>query len=139
MDTYTKQGFRVIALAHRLVETQTIHKLQKAQREDFEHRLTFLGSVQNSYLQSTKFFIVYLRNHFSPGLGLIVLENRLKPDTKAVLNQLQTADVRTIMVTGTFLYVYSFDLKRKHDLIILFLLLLTEHQYLLLFNWKFRR
>jgi hypothetical protein len=33
----------VIAFAHRLVESQSIHKLQKVQREDLEHELTFLG------------------------------------------------------------------------------------------------
>lgn len=33
-------------------------------------------------------------------LGLVVLENRLKPDTKAIVNQLSDAAVRTIMVTG---------------------------------------
>ncbi|XP_057368287.1 polyamine-transporting ATPase 13A3-like isoform X2 [Daphnia carinata] len=74
LEEYTRQGFRVIALAHRLVEIRSIHKLQKVQREELEHELTFLG--------------------------LVVLENRLKPDTKAIVNQLSDAAVRTIMVTG---------------------------------------
>ncbi len=43
LESYTKQGFRVIALGHRLVESQSINKLQKVQREDLEHGLTFLG------------------------------------------------------------------------------------------------
>jgi cation-transporting ATPase 13A3/4/5 len=46
LESYTKQGFRVIALAHRLVESQSINKLQKVQREDLEHELTFLGTVK---------------------------------------------------------------------------------------------
>lgn len=33
-------------------------------------------------------------------LGLVVLENRLKPDTAAIVNQLLDADIRTVMVTG---------------------------------------
>jgi len=74
LDEYTRQGYRVIALAHRLVEIRSIHKLQKVQREDLEEDLTFLG--------------------------LVVLENRLKPDTTVIINQLSEADVRTIMVTG---------------------------------------
>lgn len=74
LESYTKQGFRVIALAHRLVESQSINKLQKVQREDLEHGLTFLG--------------------------LVVLENRLKPDSAEVLAELASAAVRTIMVTG---------------------------------------
>lgn len=45
LESYTKQGFRVIALAHRLVESQSINKLQKVQREDLEHELTFLGTI----------------------------------------------------------------------------------------------
>ena len=43
LEEYTRQGFRVIALAHRLVEIRSIHKLQKVQREELEHDLTFLG------------------------------------------------------------------------------------------------
>lgn len=43
LDEYTRQGYRVIALAHRLVEIRSIHKLQKVQREDLEEDLTFLG------------------------------------------------------------------------------------------------
>ncbi|XP_046445093.1 polyamine-transporting ATPase 13A3-like isoform X2 [Daphnia pulex] len=74
LEEYTRQGFRVIALAHRLVEIRSLHKLQKVQREDLENELTFLG--------------------------LVVLENRLKPDTKAIINQLSDAAVRTVMVTG---------------------------------------
>ena len=33
-------------------------------------------------------------------LGLIVLENRIKKETKPVIKQLQNAKLRTIMVTG---------------------------------------
>ena len=33
-------------------------------------------------------------------LGLLVLENRLKPETLPVIRTLKDADVRTIMVTG---------------------------------------
>lgn len=43
LEEYTKQGFRVIALGHRLVEIRSINKLQKVQREELEQDLTFLG------------------------------------------------------------------------------------------------
>ena len=33
-------------------------------------------------------------------LGLVVLENRLKPVSSAVLKELQGAKIRTVMVTG---------------------------------------
>ena len=52
LEGYTKQGFRVIALAHRVIESQSINKLQKIQREDLEHGLTFLGN-SNKMVEST--------------------------------------------------------------------------------------
>ena len=33
-------------------------------------------------------------------LGLLVMENRLKQETKPIIRQLQDANIRTIMVTG---------------------------------------
>ncbi len=44
LEEYTRQGYRVIALAHRPVEFRSILKLQKVQREELEHDLTFLGN-----------------------------------------------------------------------------------------------
>ena len=32
--------------------------------------------------------------------GLIIFENRLKPDTATIVKQLMEADIRTIMLTG---------------------------------------
>jgi len=39
-------------------------------------------------------------------LGLIVLENRLKPETKGVIQVLKNADIRSIMVTGNCALCY---------------------------------
>ena len=33
-------------------------------------------------------------------LGLLILENTLKPETTPVIHQLREADIRTVMVTG---------------------------------------
>ena len=33
-------------------------------------------------------------------LGLLILENTLKPQTTPVIHQLREADIRTVMVTG---------------------------------------
>ena len=52
LDEYTRQGYRVIALAHRLVEIRSIHKLQKVQREDLEEDLTFLGTSKHQFFLS---------------------------------------------------------------------------------------
>ena len=40
---YTLQGFRVIALAWRRLRNLNYVKVQRAQREDLERNLTFLG------------------------------------------------------------------------------------------------
>ena len=34
-------------------------------------------------------------------LGLIIMQNKLKPETPAVLEDLRRAHIRTVMVTGT--------------------------------------
>ena len=33
-------------------------------------------------------------------VGLIVFENKLKPETTPIIHELQDADIRTVMVTG---------------------------------------
>ena len=54
LEEYTRQGFRVIALAHRLVEIRSLHKVQKVQREDIENELTFLGIIVNPHLNKNR-------------------------------------------------------------------------------------
>ncbi|KAA0202259.1 hypothetical protein HAZT_HAZT011879 [Hyalella azteca] len=73
LRSYTDQGYRVLALAHRPV-SMAYHKIQKIDREDLECNLQFLG--------------------------LLVMENRLKPETQSIIDQLKQANIRTIMVTG---------------------------------------
>lgn len=76
LNTYTRKGYRIIALAGRaLPPSMAKHsRLSKLTREQAEDNLTFLG--------------------------LVVLENRLKPVSSAVLRELQGAKIRTVMVTG---------------------------------------
>uniref|UniRef100_A0A669PMZ4 Cation-transporting ATPase n=1 Tax=Phasianus colchicus TaxID=9054 RepID=A0A669PMZ4_PHACC len=71
LKTYTSQGFRVIALAHKVKHNHVSFLLP---REEVESGLEFLG--------------------------LLVMENRLKPETKPVLQELAAARIRSIMVTG---------------------------------------
>ncbi|NWH31177.1 AT134 ATPase, partial [Chloropsis hardwickii] len=69
---YTAQGFRVIGLACKSLQAG---KLPAAlTREEVESDLTFLG--------------------------LLIMENRLKRETKPVLEELSAARIRTVMVTG---------------------------------------
>ncbi|KAF4083388.1 hypothetical protein AMELA_G00140630 [Ameiurus melas] len=75
LEDYTKQGFRVIALAHRRLESKmTWHKVQNINRNHIEMNMEFLG--------------------------LIVMQNKLKPETPGVLEVLRQANIRTVMVTG---------------------------------------
>lgn len=39
-------------------------------------------------------------------LGLVVLENRLKPQTTGVISVLRGANIRTVMVTGEFCLIF---------------------------------
>ncbi|XP_074046718.1 putative cation-transporting ATPase 13A5 isoform X3 [Macrotis lagotis] len=72
LQNYTMQGFRVIGLAYKRLETN--HHITALPREKVESELTFLG--------------------------LLILENRLKDETKPVLEELTSARIRTVMVTG---------------------------------------
>ncbi|XP_068460233.1 polyamine-transporting ATPase 13A3 isoform X2 [Clinocottus analis] len=75
LEGYTKQGFRVIALAHRRLESKlTWHKVQNISRDHIEANMDFLG--------------------------LIIMQNKLKAETPAVLQDLHQASIRTVMVTG---------------------------------------
>ncbi|XP_042231974.1 polyamine-transporting ATPase 13A3-like isoform X3 [Homarus americanus] len=75
LTQYTVQGFRVIALAYRTIKTKlSWHAAQRISRDQVECDLTFVG--------------------------LLILQNMLKPETKPVICQLQKANIRTVMVTG---------------------------------------
>ncbi|ESN93246.1 hypothetical protein HELRODRAFT_89193 [Helobdella robusta] len=71
---YTKQGFRVIGFAYKTLYKLSYVKIQRMEREAVESNLIFLG--------------------------LLVLENRLKPESTSVIRKLKDAHIRTIMVTG---------------------------------------
>ncbi|KAH1018274.1 hypothetical protein HUJ05_006079 [Dendroctonus ponderosae] len=73
LESYTQEGYRVIAMAHKELRLGYT-KVQKVQREAIENELNFLG--------------------------LIVLENRLKPETFPSIQDLNEANIRVIMVTG---------------------------------------
>lgn len=75
LHKYTVQGFRVIALAHRAMEPKvTWPHVQRIARDKVECDLTFLG--------------------------LLVMQNQLKPQTTPVIHTLQKAKIRTVMITG---------------------------------------
>ncbi|XP_045907521.1 polyamine-transporting ATPase 13A3-like isoform X2 [Micropterus dolomieu] len=75
LETYTRQGYRVIALAHRQLESKlSWHKVQSLSRDLIETNMEFLG--------------------------LIIMQNKIKEETAGVLHELRQANIRTLMVTG---------------------------------------
>ncbi|EPY85268.1 hypothetical protein CB1_000389010 [Camelus ferus] len=72
LQIYTTQGFRVIGLAYKKLEMD--HHTTALMRDQVESDLMFLG--------------------------LLILENRLKEETKPVLEELISARIRTVMITG---------------------------------------
>ena len=42
-------------------------------------------------------------------VGLIVFENKLKPETTPVIHELRDADIRTVMVTGLCHIILAFS------------------------------
>ncbi|XP_015114846.1 probable cation-transporting ATPase 13A3 isoform X1 [Diachasma alloeum] len=74
LQEYTSEGYRVIALGHKSLNRLTYTKVQRINREAAETDLSFLGFV--------------------------VLENRLKPETTPVIQALNCACIKIVMVTG---------------------------------------
>ncbi|KAM7379060.1 hypothetical protein PAMP_004634 [Pampus punctatissimus] len=75
LETYTRKGFRVIALAHRQLESKlSWHKVQSLSRDLIETNMEFLG--------------------------LVIMQNKIKAETAGVLSDLRQANIRTLMVTG---------------------------------------
>ncbi|EAR98777.2 E1-E2 ATPase family protein (macronuclear) [Tetrahymena thermophila SB210] len=73
LDFYARKGFRVLAFGVKILKMNQ-HQIQKLERDEIENNLTFAG--------------------------LLIMENKLKPITKSIIEDLQDANVRTIMVTG---------------------------------------
>ncbi|XP_072035886.1 polyamine-transporting ATPase 13A3-like [Amphiura filiformis] len=73
LDSYTSEGFRVLALAWKPLTDDTT-SYQNITRDELESDLTFLG--------------------------ILIWQNKLKPESLPVINELQTSNIRTIMVTG---------------------------------------
>ncbi|KAJ8707416.1 hypothetical protein PYW08_010668 [Mythimna loreyi] len=73
LNSYAEKGYRVIAVATRVLET-TFKKLQKMTREEVEQDLEFLG--------------------------LVIMENRLKAATTNIIRELKEANIHVVMITG---------------------------------------
>lgn len=78
LEKYAENGYRVLALSTRALNTN-YKKVSTGTRDDFEHSLTFIG--------------------------FLIMENRLKPITTSIIDTLQEAHIKTIMVTGKLIYL----------------------------------
>ncbi|KAG8581507.1 hypothetical protein GDO81_007695 [Engystomops pustulosus] len=74
LDHYAMQGFRVIGIAYKDYNSNKDINVEPLQREEVESELQFLG--------------------------FLIMENRVKSETKPVLQELKCANIRTVMVTG---------------------------------------
>ncbi|KAI9700427.1 MAG: hypothetical protein M1836_002442 [Candelina mexicana] len=74
LSHYTHRGFRVIACATKSITKLNWVKVQKMKRSEAEHDLDFIG--------------------------FIVFENKLKPSTTGVIDELGQAGIRKVMCTG---------------------------------------
>ncbi|KAF2790819.1 hypothetical protein K505DRAFT_281902 [Melanomma pulvis-pyrius CBS 109.77] len=70
---YTHRGFRVIACAAKTIKVNWL-KIQKMKREEAESDMDFVG--------------------------FIIFENKLKPSTTPVIEELERANIRNVMCTG---------------------------------------
>uniref|UniRef100_A0A8C5Q4A9 Cation-transporting ATPase n=1 Tax=Leptobrachium leishanense TaxID=445787 RepID=A0A8C5Q4A9_9ANUR len=74
LQYYTFQGLRVIGVAYKVFQSEKCADFDSLDRDEVESDLNFLG--------------------------LLILENRLKPETRPVLEELNAAKIRTVMITG---------------------------------------
>lgn len=87
LEGYTQEGYRVLALSYKGLPKVNYVKAQRISREEVESSLIFLG--------------------------LVILENRLKPQTSGVIKMLKNANIRVIMITGnicSFYFIYYFGI-----------------------------
>ncbi|KAL4494291.1 hypothetical protein ABPG73_018810 [Tetrahymena malaccensis] len=73
LDFYARKGFRILAFGVKVLKMNQ-SQIQKLERDEVENDLTFAG--------------------------LLIMENKLKPITTSIIEELQEANIRTIMVTG---------------------------------------
>ncbi len=75
LQIYTESGYRVLAVAHkRMAQGMNYIQTQEIGRDEVETELQFLG--------------------------LLIMQNKLKPVTTEIIHELNESNIRTIMATG---------------------------------------
>lgn len=89
LNDYASRGFRVIGLAYKKLDRKMKWiDAQRVKREQLECNMTFLG--------------------------LLVMQNSLKPQSAPIIKDLHNANIRLVMITGT----YILKLHNLHNYII---------------------
>lgn len=83
---YTEKGYRVIGLANRVLHS-TYQSVSKTPRHEIEKDLNFKG--------------------------LLVLENRLKPETTGIVQILKGANLKVVMITGNYYLIMEKQVKME--------------------------
>ena len=101
MSDFTSSGYRVIALAHKPLESKlTWPKVQRIKREQVKIADNSFFEFQLLITCFSHMCVVYQVEKDMHLLGLLVMQNALKPETMPVMHQLQAARIRSVMVTG---------------------------------------
>lgn len=86
LQIYAIMGFRVLGLAYQQFDQKfTWRKSQRVKRHEVEKNLTFLG--------------------------FIIMQNKLKQVSTAVISELKQANIRCVMVTGDYKFYSKNTLK----------------------------
>lgn len=108
LSKYTKKGCRVLAVAHRSIQVKP-HRIDKLTRY-FASSTLFVSTVHIICMWKL-LFCCLLNCNFNCRdevecdltlLGLMIMQNKLKPETAPVIATLHSANIRTVMVTGTW-------------------------------------
>eukprot|EP01102_Stenamoeba_stenopodia_P001111 TRINITY_DN10974_c0_g1_i1.p1 TRINITY_DN10974_c0_g1~~TRINITY_DN10974_c0_g1_i1.p1 ORF type:complete len:1106 (-),score=181.90 TRINITY_DN10974_c0_g1_i1:41-3358(-) len=85
---YTAQGFYVLGCAYKPLQNLAVSSLDSLTREDIERDLMFAG--------------------------LLIMENKLKPETPSVIAQLLDAEIKVVVITGDNPYTTAHIAKKCH-------------------------
>ncbi len=97
LEGLTQQGYRVLALGYRTLDL-TWREAERLERCGLIYYVTnhFSISVHPLLREAVECDLQFC--------GLLVLENKLKPQTTPVIRELQQANIRTVMITGIHVY-----------------------------------
>ena len=98
LSKYTKKGCRVLAIAHRSIQIKA-HRMDKLNRY-FPSPSEFVYSTDIDLIcrDEVECDLTFL--------GLLIMQNKLKPETAPIIGILHSANIRTVMVTGTVYPVF---------------------------------